>query len=93
MRPDEPPPSSKSAPPSKKRHTNMTDAPDWKSRLTDERSQLADCLTKLTAYLDNPDTAMNTAEKELGLLVTQRALMQSYLDVLDQRLALIPPAA
>jgi len=64
---------------------------DWKVSLTDERAQLSDRLTKLVAYLDNTDTILNTSDKPLSLLVIQRALMKAYLDVLDQRLALIPP--
>jgi len=71
----------------------MPDPSDWKSRLTDERAQLSDRLTKLVAYLDNTDTILNTSDKPLSLLVIQRALMKAYLDVLDQRLALIPPGA
>ena len=71
----------------------MPDPSDWKSRLTDERAQLSDRLTKLGTFLDNPNTVLNMPDKPLSLLVTQRALMKAYLDVLDQRLALIPPAA
>lgn len=60
---------------------------DWKERVREERKELADKLTKLTAFISrNPDfKGLHVTDRVL--LRRQRETMSEYCDVLDKRIA------
>lgn len=60
---------------------------DWQDRVRAERTELADRLTKLSAFIDE-NVAFGTLDEEgRALLKWQRKSMTDYLSALDQRIA------
>jgi hypothetical protein len=62
-------------------------------RVVEERSDLAQRLERLRAFLRSDTCAQLVHEDERGRLVRQSVYMASYLQVLDERIAAFPRAA
>ena len=60
--------------------------PSFQQRVIDERLELDTKLSKLTGFL-NSDTSYNVPEEELRRLTSQQGLMQSYSELLAERIA------
>jgi hypothetical protein len=60
---------------------------DFQQRVVEERDQLAERLTKLSAFINDNPTFTTLPEAAQDLLVDQEAVMQDYLDILEMRIA------
>lgn len=62
---------------------------DFIERMKVERDELSDRLNKLHAYIDSPQFD-EIGKLPQSLLIKQSAHMQSYLDVLNKRIYMMP---
>jgi hypothetical protein len=65
----------------------MSTAQPYQQRVVVERNELDIKLTKLKAFLNKPMSYGDVPKAEIDRLILQSAYMQSYLDVLNERIA------
>lgn len=61
---------------------------DFKDRLREEYTTLVKRASKLEAFLNSPDSAVNVPLAQYELMVKQLSVMQDYCAILEQRLKL-----
>lgn len=61
---------------------------DFKDRLREEYTTLVKRTSKLEAFLNSPDSAVNVPLAQHELMVKQLSIMQDYCAILEQRLKL-----